>query len=131
MSVVFVSDIVNPKTGLTGRQENLQVKHSIPIGALVEILEYDIHREVYYEDNGLRLYVCKHTRDCDGTPLYDLTFSTLKEFTNAVEIGRRSVVECDGMHYRGDVFIHGHVLTALSEGSLKVIQERSKHFFGE
>lgn len=41
-------------------------EHSIPLYSLVEINSE--------EDNGIRLYVQNHSRDCDGTPLYDLTY---------------------------------------------------------
>lgn len=35
--------------------------HKIPVGALVEL------------ESGVRLFVIKHTYDCDGEPLYNLT----------------------------------------------------------
>lgn len=47
-------------TGRTIREANLARKHRIPIGSLVEL------------DNGCRLFVVKHERDCDGAPLYTL-----------------------------------------------------------
>jgi len=56
-----IADLINPETGKTYREENLAKSHKIPLGALVEIV-----------DTGARLFVVKHTRDCDGTPLYSL-----------------------------------------------------------
>lgn len=41
-------------------------KHNIPIGSLVELA------------NGARVFVIKHTRDCDGeTPLYSLAIAPI------------------------------------------------------
>ena len=64
-----VADIVNEKTGKTYRQENLEKVHNIPLKTLVE---------VYFDGgedrNGLRLFVVDHQRDCDGTPLYGLSY---------------------------------------------------------
>lgn len=62
MRVILVSDIVNPDTGKSYRQENLEKVHALPIGSLVEI-----------KDTGVRLFVVSHCRDCDGTPLYSLS----------------------------------------------------------
>ncbi len=55
-----VADIVDPKTNKTFRQMNSELKHNIPIGTLVEL------------ENGIRLHIIKHNRDCDQTPLYSL-----------------------------------------------------------
>lgn len=51
-------------------------KHIIPLGALVEVCD----NEGSYMPNGIRLFVGKHSYDCDGTPLYDLVFD--KDFIN-------------------------------------------------
>lgn len=55
--------------GQTVKEQNLLVKHAIPLGALVEV---DIERN---ENHGIRAFVCEHARDCDGTPLYSLSMS--------------------------------------------------------
>lgn len=70
MSKTFknIADIVNSKTGKTWRQENMEKVHNIPLGALVEV-------EADLDQNGLRLWVVSHDRDCDETPLYSLSFS--------------------------------------------------------
>jgi len=60
-------DIQRPRTY---RDVNLEKKHSIPIGALVEL------------ETGARLFVLRHVRDCDGTPLY--TLDTCKRFLSAL-----------------------------------------------
>ncbi len=57
-----VADLVAPDSnGKTFRQVNMEMKHNIPIGTLVEI-----------SYTGERLFVVEHTRDCDGTPMYSL-----------------------------------------------------------
>lgn len=68
-----ISDIKNPKSGKTYREENLEKIHKIPLGTLVEV---DFNDE-YCESprKGLRLFVVRHDRDCDGTPLYSLSFN--------------------------------------------------------
>ena len=55
IGVVF-GDIVdkNDPQGRTFRQINAELKHNVPIGALVEL------------KNGIRLFVISHGRDCDG-----------------------------------------------------------------
>ena len=69
MSIVMVSDIVE-ENGKTVRQNNMKKTHSIPLGYLVEI-DGSGGADEYH---GVRLWVVKHSRDCDGTPLYDLSF---------------------------------------------------------
>jgi len=69
---MLVYDLVNPDTGNTYKQDNLELKHNIPLGALVEV-KFD----QWLGDGACwkvhaRLWVVKHTRDCDGTPLYSL-----------------------------------------------------------
>jgi hypothetical protein len=62
----MVNDIIE-KNGKTIKENNLELIHNIPIESLVEIIEPEL--ENFY---GTRLFVVKHTRDCDGTPLYTL-----------------------------------------------------------
>ena len=68
----MVYNQVNPATGRTYREDNLARKHGIPIGTLVEV-QFD----TWFGGGACwkvhaRLWVVKHTRDCDGTPLYSL-----------------------------------------------------------
>lgn len=53
--------------GRTIKEDNLlTLSHKIPLKALVEV-------NISYSDHhGIRAFVCEHTRDCDGTPLYAL-----------------------------------------------------------
>jgi len=62
MKLINIADMKNPETGKTYREENNEKIHNIPLGTLVEVGE------------GLRLFVVQHDRDCDGTPLYSLSF---------------------------------------------------------
>jgi hypothetical protein len=65
---IVLCDVVNPSSGKTYREENLEKAHTIPIGALVEV-----HGDEDNPSNGSRLFVAWHGRDCDGTPLYWLS----------------------------------------------------------
>lgn len=51
-------------------------KHTIPLGTLVEIKhndEFDNEKNDDYR-KGIRMFVVRHSFDCDGSPLYDLSF---------------------------------------------------------
>lgn len=48
------------------------MQHNIPLGSIVEIVFQDSDNDS--DTFGLRLFVVQHTRDCDGTPLYGLSF---------------------------------------------------------
>jgi len=54
---------------------NFEKEHSIPLKAFVELdCDYD-------ERHGCRGYVVDHQRDCDGTPLYGISFNpTLADY---------------------------------------------------
>lgn len=80
MGIFILYEQVNPQTGKTFKQENLEIQHNIPIGALVEV-KFD----QWYGDGACmkvhaRLWVVAHTRDCDGTPLYSLSRWNDSEF---------------------------------------------------
>lgn len=66
---MMIHDIVE-ENGKTIRENNLARQHEIPVDSLVEIVPWDETSEEEY--GGVRLFVVKHTRDCDGTPLYSL-----------------------------------------------------------
>lgn len=65
MTIEYVPNIVEAN-GKTIRENNMALDHKIPLGALVEI-NCD-----YSDEHGIRMFVCDHNRDCDGTPLYTL-----------------------------------------------------------
>lgn len=59
-----ISELKDPNDpeGRSYKEINLATPHNIPIGTLVEL------------ESGARLFVVHHARDCDGTPLYCLSF---------------------------------------------------------
>ena len=58
MEMVIARDLPSDVSGKTWKEKNMELRHNIPITALVEL------------ETGVRLFVVRHTRDCDGTPLY-------------------------------------------------------------
>ena len=69
MDFLNLSDAKDPATGKTYREINLEKKHNIPLGSLVET---SIYENEYA--SGMRLWVVSHDRDFDDTPLYGLSF---------------------------------------------------------
>lgn len=63
-----IADLVE-SNGKTVYENNLARTHQIPIGTLVEFVIDDEDMQGYA---GVRLYVVRHSRDCDGEPLYVL-----------------------------------------------------------
>jgi hypothetical protein len=121
MTAIYVGDIVE-ENGQTITQNNLQKQHNIPLGSLVEIFSTDDEKWNDPEgiQHGLRLWVTGHTRDCDGTPLYALSFNknAYAEFKNCerqAESGDKLVNHMK-QYYRGQ-FDDGY-----SEESLIVIK---------
>jgi hypothetical protein len=73
MSIPFVNvadlrDDSDPQ-GRSYRQVNATKGHNIPLGALVEV-GFPTSSD---ENDGVRLFVAHHSRDCDETPLYWLS----------------------------------------------------------
>mgnify|MGYP006895450085 CR=1 FL=1 len=115
---VNVADIVE-KNGKTVRENNSERKHIIPIGSLVEILPDED------EEAGLRLYVVGHSRDCDQTPLYNLSFRKdaqveMERYNSELQslpAGQdRSIAQFFYLKASGSIYFN------LSEESLKVIK---------
>jgi len=63
-NIIILHDCVDPddKQGRTYKEVNMAKQHSYPIGTLVEL------------EDGVRLWIVYHARDCDGTPLYELSY---------------------------------------------------------
>lgn len=68
VNVIHIHDLPSDTPGKTRKEANLEKKHNIPVGALVEVVDS------WDKWNGVRLFVVRHSRDCDGTPLYNLCF---------------------------------------------------------
>jgi hypothetical protein len=66
---INVADLIDPSDPLsrTNRQINETLKHTIPIGTLVEL------------KTGDRLRIAAYTRDCDQTPMYTLSVTGHEE----------------------------------------------------
>lgn len=70
MTIINIADMIDPSNGKSYRENNLATMHDIEIGSLVELGD----PEYSNENDGIRLFVVSHSRDCDGTPLYDLSY---------------------------------------------------------
>ncbi|ARN69389.1 hypothetical protein FORC36_4872 (plasmid) [Vibrio vulnificus] len=79
---VFIGDIVE-SNGKTVKENNFSLKHEYPIMSQVKVVSCDswLSRESEVIQNavnaGLPFYVVQHIRDCDGTPLYAVSFVPL------------------------------------------------------
>lgn len=132
MSVIAVGDIVM-SNGKTWRQQNMEKVHNIPRGTLVEIS----YGEDSYAKNdpeskeGLRLFVCGHTRDCDGSPLYDLSHN--RNATDEFQELRKKIEEKSWLETPDDPYaeglirwsyfrVGGQIISGMDESSLKIIR---------
>ena len=94
--IIFMEDIIEDN-GKTVFENNMEKGHKIPINALVEV-KYD----EWLGDGAClkihaRLWVYKHSRDCDGTPLYMLSKYEKKGTDEIVKIfGRYTGVVIGG-----------------------------------
>jgi len=76
MEIKNIKDITE-NNGKTVKENNLEIKHNIPIGSLVEVKYDEWGGDGSCIKIHARLWVVKHTRDCDGEPLYSLCKSPL------------------------------------------------------
>jgi hypothetical protein len=125
MTLMNIANIIEAN-GKTVRQNNLEKKHNIPLGSIVEITYNDSDEE--QNTFGLRLFVVDHARDCDGTPLY-----TLSSRKNAMIDYHKSVEETNMAKMSGssqDIQLStllvwlakGRLENGYSEDCLKVIK---------
>jgi len=115
-----VADIVEAN-GKTVKQNNMAQVHNISIGTLVEILPDSCSDD----EAGLRLFVVGHGRDCDGTPLYHMSFKK-DAYKEMEEHEKNMAVLPRGEEYSIEVHLYalrrGSILFNYSESSLKVIK---------
>lgn len=131
MTIQVFSEIIE-SNGKTIRQNNLEIEHKIPVGTLIEIKLDD--EDENQEENGLRLYVTGHTRDCDGTPLYALSFkpNAFEEFEKRKkDVDERIWEKDDCIYSRGIALFYLHLasgalLNNYPESCLLVIREPNK-----
>ena len=122
--ITFVSETVE-QNGKTIKQNNLEKKHNIELGTLVEITSDDSLHDEEDQHNGLRLFVVQHTRDCDGTPLYSLSFNKAagRKFQSAkddLEKQAEGSLEQDLASWM-TINLQGSILNGFPEESLKVV----------
>lgn len=74
MPAAVVHNLTDPNdpAGRTHKQINMEKRHAYPVGTLVEMVETE-WTDGRHE--GVRLYVVYLHRDCDGTPLYALSWN--------------------------------------------------------
>ena len=104
--LILVSSL-KEANGNTVYENNMERKHAIPIGTLVE-----------ESCTGIRLFVVRHERDCDGTPLYGLSFDL------EAENRRRSVSDSELLPAKFLCWRHtGSIMDGVSEDSIVVVKE--------
>lgn len=131
MNIICVSDIVEAN-GQTVRQNNLALVHDIPLGTLVEIGDPEYPDNEPDSNDGVRLFVVKHSRDCDGTPLYDLSFNPNAQVdaTKVEEDLKEWRLSNDDVMFRMTYFQHqrveGAIIRHFGRSSLTVIERTKK-----
>lgn len=118
---VMLSDIVE-QNGKTVKENNLSKQHLIPIGSLVELSNKDYPDEA--PRDGLRLFVVHHSRDCDGTPLYDLSAKAdaQQEYEKYDELRSQSTGQEWAIYNLQYVMAMGAIMRHYSEESLTIIR---------
>lgn len=129
---MLIQNIIE-ENGLTVKENNQKKIHNIPIGTLVEII-YDDRCDGEEENPtfGCRLFVVAHHRDCDGTPLYELSFN--KNAGNDRIMAEKDVKEAQRNAHRSshDMYVFelvkmslnlykGSILSGYSEDTIKVV----------
>lgn len=122
--IITVHDIVE-ENGKTIKENNLEKKHNIELGTLVEITSDDTLHDEEDQHNGLRLFVVQHTRDCDGTPLYSLSFNRiageqLDQAEKDLEKTKNDSMEYTLVHWTVTK-LRGSILSGFSEEVLKIV----------
>jgi len=74
---------IKEDNGKTIKENNMKIKHNIPIGSLVEIKYDEVGGDGSCQKVHARLWVVEHTRDCDGTPMYNLCFNPIHRMDNS------------------------------------------------
>ena len=70
------------ENGKTIRENNMEKDHNIPVGALVEVKMDSWYGDGACDKTHARLWVIEQGRDCDGTPLYWLSFTPKHKWEN-------------------------------------------------
>lgn len=124
--IIMVSEIVQ-SNGKTWKENNLSIKHDIPLGTLVEIVYKCEYEENFESTYGLRLFVVNHSRDCDGTPLYDMSFdkNSYNEYAEADKKIQKGQFQ-DQMDRSLTLYMYhnssGSIMRNYSRESLKIVK---------
>lgn len=125
-TLVNVADLINPETGKTYREENLEKQWAIPLGSVVKVLHYSSESNTYEEhEDCLVLYVVNRARDCDGTPLYWLSSQNHlehKRVRDFAESGQVTFPNESGYAFKAS-FLLPPPLGGYTEQNLKFIRE--------
>lgn len=74
MKATLVNDLVEAN-GKTWKENNLDIQHNIPVGKQVRAkIDMTGIRDTFIKGEAV-LFVKSHDRDCDGTPLYTLSWT--------------------------------------------------------
>lgn len=77
-------DIVEAN-GKTIRQNNLAMKHTLPLGTLVEAeVSVEMAKGTFLTGKA-KFYVFTHDRDCDGTPLYGIASESWESLADCLQ----------------------------------------------
>jgi hypothetical protein len=98
----------------TWKELNLQKNHKVPIGTLVEVKWDNWEGNGMYSKYHVRLRVSKHTRDCDGEPLYSISKYT-PHVLNQIKSNLRDLFQYNGFN----------------ENQLKIITENADRLNGK
>lgn len=89
MTGYIIAHNIVEANGKTVRENNQAIAHALPLGALVEITTDCPMGEFCTIYKGARLFVVRYDRDCDGTPLYALSFD--RNILKAIESAREDI----------------------------------------
>lgn len=122
--ITFISETVE-QNGKTIKENNLEKKHTIPLGTLVEVKYDDSDYRLEDQHSGVRLFITQHTRDCDGTPLYGLSFNRiageqLDQAEKDLEKTKNDSMEYTLVHWTVTK-LRGSILSGFSEEVLKIV----------
>ena len=114
---IFIGDMIE-ENGKSIKENNMEIKHDIPLGTIVEIITWDKESQEKY--GGLRLFVVECDRDCDNTPLYGLSWDI-----ELIGKTRQKIYDTDHMLTKTLKFANRHnVNRGFSEENLKIIKRK-------
>jgi hypothetical protein len=97
---IFIGDIIE-ENGKSIKENNLEKKHNIPIGSLVEIKWDEWHGNGACWKVHARLWVVSHDRDCDRTPLYSISRWSPKFIQGLLDSGFPPPLLINGFKHSG------------------------------